>query len=79
MVQRSMGTFQEHNEKLGAIFTRPVLINAMLEEQWDSITKGASAEEIQDFESARDKLSNYKELYKLFDYGSDLYMHMTLL
>ncbi len=39
---------------------------------WDKYTSGLSQEEVADLEQARTKLENYKKIYEIFEYATEL-------
>jgi hypothetical protein len=39
---------------------------------WATLTAGASAEELKDFEAARDVLEQYERVYDIFEYSTEL-------
>ena len=54
------------------MYLEPVLALGYFNKNWDSFVKDISAEEVADLEQARDKLENYKKIYEIFEYASDL-------
>lgn len=42
------------------------------EKKWDKFTAGLSAEELADFEEAREKLRTYAKIYDIYEYASGL-------
>ena len=54
------------------MYLEPVHALGYFNKNWDSFVKDISAEEVADLEQARDKLENYKKIYEIFEYASDL-------
>ena len=54
------------------MYLEPVTTLARVEKSWDKFTSGLSSEEVADLEQARDKLQNYKKIYEIFEYATQL-------
>lgn len=80
LVQKTMTQLYEYNhDDLDGMYTRPTLDLQFCNRYWGYLTKGMSAEELADFEKARETLTHYDKIYSLVEYASDLHEGMTCL
>ena len=72
LVRKSLHQLHEYNAEQNGMYAEPVDTLKAFTANWAKYTSGMSAEELADFEEARAKLENYKKLYEIFDYASEL-------
>lgn len=54
------------------MYLEPISALDFFTKNWDKNVADLSAEETADLEQARDKLENYKKIYEIFEYATDL-------
>ena len=72
LVRKSLHQLHEYNHEQNDLYHEPVNALASFTKNWEKNTSGLSEEELADFEEARAKLENYKKIYEIFDYATEL-------
>ena len=70
LVRKSLHQLHKYNTEQHGMYLEPVTILDNF--KWDKFTSGLSAEELADLEQAREKLENYKRIYSIFEYATEL-------
>jgi len=77
LIRKSIHQLGEYNHEQFGLYLQPVTMLANF--NWSKYTAGLSAEELNDMESAKAKLENYKKIYEIFEYASELNEHMYVI
>lgn len=72
LVRKSLHQLTEHNHETGGLYMEPVIALEKFTAKWSKYTAGLSEEEVADLEEARAKLENYKKIYDIFEYCTEL-------
>lgn len=72
LVQKTVYQLSQYNSENGYLYQGPVNTLADARKNWTALTAGVSAEELRDFEAARDALEQYEKVYEIFAYSSEL-------
>ena len=70
LVRKSLHQLHEYNHEQNNLYLEPVV--TLDNFKWDKYTSGLSEEELADMEKAREKLENYKKIYEIYEYATDL-------
>mmetsp|Transcript_37155 Transcript_37155/g.50384 ORF Transcript_37155/g.50384 Transcript_37155/m.50384 type:complete len:225 (+) Transcript_37155:16-690(+) len=79
LVQKSLHQLTEYEEHTNGQYMQPLVALEQLENNWDSMTKNLSNEEVSDLENARTEMKRYEQIYNIFEYGSTLNEFITSL
>lgn len=77
LVRKSIHQLPEYNHHQNGLYLEPVTVLANFD--WNKYTSGLSEEELADMVQAREKLENYKKIYEIFEYASDLNQLMYII
>ena len=72
LVRKSLHQLAEYNSESDGLYLEPVNTLEKFTAKWDAHTKGLSSEEVADLERARATLENYKKIYEIFEYSTQL-------
>ena len=70
LVRKSIHQLEEYNHEQHGLYLQPVTTLANF--NWSKYTAGLSSEELADMEQAKAKLENYKRVYEIMEYASEL-------
>ena len=77
LVRKSIHQLPEYNHHQNGLYLEPVTVLAKFD--WNKYTSGLSEEELADMVQAKEKLENYKKIYEIFEYASDLNQLMYII
>lgn len=72
LVQKTVYQLNKYNDENASLYHSPVETLENARANWATLTAGVSAEELKDFETARDVLEQYERVYDIFEYSSEL-------
>ena len=77
LVRKSIHQLPEYNHHQFGLYLEPVTV--LTNFNWNKYTAGLSEEELADMVQAKEKLENYKKIYEIFEYASDLNQLMYII
>ena len=71
-MRKSLHQLHEYNAEQHDMYLEPVSTLDSFTKNWDKNTAELSEEERADFDQARQKLENYKKIYEIYEYATEL-------